>query len=386
MPSEKPEEKEKRRRKRKVTSTPESDEKIKIKTVHQRKRKVSSSTSESSSDEGEIKDDPPRRKRRVRPSSPESENDEKVKRPRRSEPVKKATTETTKSKVERRHFFSRRSEPPPLPEVNFSKLAAGEYPIHVIPKKWNLSFKPEELIEIKPIEKKKKPKRESSPQPITISSGTESSSNSPLKKMPKRLSFIANFWRAKPPFPRPKFVIAKDGTCLSLFFTNRYVFSNHFPADFTVNGITYSCSEQYYMRFKAIYFGDEEIAAQMMQTSDPKEMKRLGRQVEGFDENIWKKVSCQVMKIGCYNKFTQNKALRYELFRTIDTTLVEASPLDRYWGVGLSMENEDIRNPKKWRGENLLGYILTKLREYLKKQPEYQEEMKEVFTEFDPSV
>ena len=89
--------------------------------------------------------------------------------------------------------------------------------------------------------------------------------------------------------------------------------------------------------------------------------------------------------IGCYNKFVQNKILRFELFRTVDTTLVEASPLDQYWGVGLAMENDDIRDPKKWRGENLLGYLLTQLRDHLKKQCEYEEEIKQVYTEFDNS-
>uniref|UniRef100_A0A914Z3I5 NADAR domain-containing protein n=1 Tax=Panagrolaimus superbus TaxID=310955 RepID=A0A914Z3I5_9BILA len=114
-------------------------------------------------------------------------------------------------------------------------------------------------------------------------------------------------------------------------------------------------------------------------------MKRYGKQVKDFDEEKWKKVSLQVMQNGCYHKFTQNEILRYELFRTLGT-FVEASPMDTYWGVGLSMDNENIRNPKKWRGENLLGYILTTLRDDLKQQPEYQEEVKQIYTEFDPSV
>uniref|UniRef100_A0A914QET9 NADAR domain-containing protein n=1 Tax=Panagrolaimus davidi TaxID=227884 RepID=A0A914QET9_9BILA len=336
----------------------------------------------------EEKDDGRSRKRRYTHSSSDSDDDkdgkERVKRSRRSEPSRKYESSSS-TKVERRHFYSRRSNPPPLPKVDLAKLAAGEYPIHKIPTKWNLSFDSKELTEIETIKKSKPKIRMQSPQPIPISesSETESSSSSPTKAV---RTVIGNFWRVKPPFPRAKTIIATDGTCLSLFFTDKYVFSNHFPADFTVNGIAYSCSEQYYMRFKAVYFGDAEIAESIMQTSDPKEMKRYGRQVEGFDEEKWKNVSLQVMKIACYNKFTQNKILRYELFRTIDTTLVEASPMDRYWGVGLSMDNENIRNPSKWRGENLLGYILTKLRDHLKKQPVYEEEIKQVYTEFDPSV
>ena len=89
------------------------------------------------------------------------------------------------------------------------------------------------------------------------------------------------------------------------------------------------------------------------------------------------------MKIGCFNKFTQNKALRYELFRTLDSTLVEAAQFDQYWGVGMDMDDKDINDPKKWRGENVLGYLLTQLRDYLKKLPEYKMEIKQLATEYN---
>uniref|UniRef100_A0A914PFJ9 Uncharacterized protein n=1 Tax=Panagrolaimus davidi TaxID=227884 RepID=A0A914PFJ9_9BILA len=196
----------------------------------------------------EEKDDGRSRKRRYTHSSSDSDDDkdgkERVKRSRRSEPSKKYESSSS-TKVERRHFYSRRSNPPPLPKVDLAKLAAGEYPIHKIPTKWNLSFDSKELTEIETIKKSKPKIRMQSPQPIPISesSETESSSSSPTKAVK---TVIVNFWRVKPPFPRAKTIIATDGTCLSLFFTDKYVFSNHFPADFTVNGMLFCfpCNNQ----------------------------------------------------------------------------------------------------------------------------------------------
>uniref|UniRef100_A0A914YQA4 NADAR domain-containing protein n=1 Tax=Panagrolaimus superbus TaxID=310955 RepID=A0A914YQA4_9BILA len=258
-------------------------------------------------EEGEIKDEKEGQRLRRQKQRLDSISEDEKDKVKEKSPIKDRENKDKREERPRKRRYSsnsedekdnakrtRRSEPS-RSRVERPKLVAGEYPSHEIPSKWNLSFEPEELTEVEPRKKLNSKRKTLSPQPIPIteSSEAESSSNSPVKKV-KMESVIGNFWRVKPPFPRAKTIIAKDGTCLSLFFTNKYVFSNHFPADFTVNGINYSCSEQYYMRFKAVYFGDNEIAEYIMQTSDPKEMKRYGRQVEDFDEEKWKKVSLQV--------------------------------------------------------------------------------------------
>uniref|UniRef100_A0A7E4UTY4 NADAR domain-containing protein n=1 Tax=Panagrellus redivivus TaxID=6233 RepID=A0A7E4UTY4_PANRE len=182
-------------------------------------------------------------------------------------------------------------------------------------------------------------------------------------------------------YPKPPTALAHDGSALTLFFTNKYIFSNHYHCKILIDGAFFICTEQYYMYQKARYFGDLDIAHLILAAKDPKEMKRLGRQVNGFEKSSWDTVSVQVMKTALFHKFVQNDTLRRELFKTVGTTLVEASPMDNYWGVGLSIDNDAIRDPAQWRGQNLLGHLLTTLREHLMIRPEYADEVKEVTAE-----
>uniref|UniRef100_A0A914Q887 NADAR domain-containing protein n=1 Tax=Panagrolaimus davidi TaxID=227884 RepID=A0A914Q887_9BILA len=128
-----------------------------------------------------------------------------------------------------------------------------------------------------------------------------------------------------------------------------------------------------------MFFYDTKTEHLIMQTSDPKKMKRYGRQVEGFDEQKWNKINLQVMKFAVYYKFVQNSSIRYELFRTLDTTLVETNPHDTYWGIGLSMDDPNVKQKSNWRGHNNLGIILTQLRQFLKFKPEFQDELKKCY-------
>uniref|UniRef100_A0A914QMQ1 G-patch domain-containing protein n=1 Tax=Panagrolaimus davidi TaxID=227884 RepID=A0A914QMQ1_9BILA len=178
-------------------------------------------------------------------------------------------------------------------------------------------------------------------------------------------------------FP-PKRIKSTDGKDLCLFFTNKFVFSNHFPAEFTVNGITYACSEQFYMRFKCLYFNDPLTAACVMITKDPKEMKEHGKKINGFNADKWDKIKLKVMKLASFYKFTQNTNLLFELFTTMESTLVETSP-DLYWGIGLSINDPKVANKYHWLGNNTLGYILTDLRNFLKFQPIYIDLVKQAY-------
>ena len=132
---------------------------------------------------------------------------------------------------------------------------------------------------------------------------------------------------------------------------------------FLVDMNEYSCSEQYMMAEKARLFKDGEVCNSIMKSKDPKEMKSLGKKVKSFDQTIWDKVKYSIVLNGNYYKFSQNKNIRDYLLSTGNKILVEASPLDTIWGIGLSRENEKTNNPNTWRGKNLLGFALMEVRD-----------------------
>lgn len=151
-------------------------------------------------------------------------------------------------------------------------------------------------------------------------------------------------------------------------------FSNWHPCSFEAetsffnprgDQFEYNCSEQYMMLQKAILFNDFSRAEEIVNSKDPKEQKSLGRKVRGFNPHSWEEMSKMVVYRGCYCKFSQNPELKEMLLKTEDTLLVEASPYDCVWGIGLDETNPDRLNPDLWRGENRLGEILTCLRENL---------------------
>lgn len=149
----------------------------------------------------------------------------------------------------------------------------------------------------------------------------------------------------------------------TFFWRTESPFSQWHPADFTVNGVHYTSAEQYMMHQKALLFGDQTIADKILKASSASVQKKLGRQVLGFDRTLWEAECQRIVYEGNWAKFTQNEELLTALRATRGTTLVEASPDDRIWGVGLAEEDRRIRNRRTWRGTNWLGEILTRLRE-----------------------
>jgi len=147
-------------------------------------------------------------------------------------------------------------------------------------------------------------------------------------------------------------------------------FSQWQPSPFQVNAYHYSCAEQYMMAEKARLFGDEEVREEIMNTSDPKLMKALGRKVRNFDPQVWDKAKYSIVLNGNYYKFTQNKEMMDFLLSTGDKILVEASPLDTIWGIGFGKENEKAKNIAMWRGQNLLGFALMEVRDEIRKLSE----------------
>lgn len=141
--------------------------------------------------------------------------------------------------------------------------------------------------------------------------------------------------------------------------------SNWYLSDFSVDGILFSSLEQYMMYQKAICFHDKEIAAQILQTNDVAQIKALGRNVSGYDDNYWSGIRQIVVYKGLLAKFSQNEDLKKLLLSTKEALLAECAVGDKIWGIGLSMKDADRLDKTKWRGQNLLGYTLMMVREQL---------------------
>jgi ribA/ribD-fused uncharacterized protein len=151
----------------------------------------------------------------------------------------------------------------------------------------------------------------------------------------------------------------------TFFFTEASPFSQWYRCRFEDGGIVFGCAEQYMMHGKARLFGDAAIAADILAADHPRTHKALGRKVAGFDGNVWEREREGIVLAGNRAKFTQNPELLATLLATAGTTLVEASPFDRIWGVGLGANSPLIHDRSKWRGKNLLGQVLTRLRDEL---------------------
>ncbi len=159
------------------------------------------------------------------------------------------------------------------------------------------------------------------------------------------------FWGHTPKIPGQV-----DASCLS----------NWYPAPFTIDGLTYATSEHYMMAEKARLFGDAAIREQIIAASSPGEAKQLGRQVADFDEVVWNERRFEIVVTGNLAKFSQHTAMGEFLLQTGNKILVEASPRDRIWGIGMGRNNENAENPSAWRGLNLLGFALMEVRGQLR--------------------
>jgi len=136
--------------------------------------------------------------------------------------------------------------------------------------------------------------------------------------------------------------------------------------EFNANGHKYYYAEQYMMAEKARLFKDKEGLQQIMKSKDPKEIKDFGKKVRNFNQVLWDKAKYAIVLNGNYFKFSRNKEMRDFLLETGNKILVEASPLDTIWGIGLSESDEKAYNPYLWRGQNLLGFALMEVRDDLR--------------------
>ena len=166
-------------------------------------------------------------------------------------------------------------------------------------------------------------------------------------------------------------VLQKEGAAMICFHNpdeeNGYL-SNWFLSEFTVDGITFSSMEQYMMYKKAVLFKDQITAEKILQTDDVAEIKALGRTVQNFDDKVWTKEREEIVYNGVLEKFRQNPELAEKLEKTGEEIIAECAVKDRIWGIGLSMKDESRLSVDKWRGQNLLGKILMRVREDIRYQ------------------
>ncbi|CAM5573524.1 NADAR family protein [Streptomyces fumanus] len=142
--------------------------------------------------------------------------------------------------------------------------------------------------------------------------------------------------------------------------------SQWWPSPFTVAGVEYATAEHWMMAAKARLFGDAEAERRVLAAGHPAEAKRAGRLVRGFDEAIWARERFGIVVEGSVHKFAADGALREFLLGTGDRVLVEASPVDPVWGIGLAADDEAAADPERWQGANLLGFALMAARERLR--------------------
>lgn len=150
-----------------------------------------------------------------------------------------------------------------------------------------------------------------------------------------------------------------------VFFWNG-IYSQWHRAQMDIHGIVYNSCEQYMMHQKAVVFGDTEIADEIMKESNPREQKKFGRMIKNFDKATWDSCCLSIVYRGNLAKFTQNLELKEQLLETGDRILVEASPLDKIWGIGMAEEDTGIEDPSNWKGLNLLGQAITLVKQHLK--------------------
>ena len=141
--------------------------------------------------------------------------------------------------------------------------------------------------------------------------------------------------------------------------------SQWWAASFTIDNVTYLTAEHWMMAQKAVLFDNQDIFDKILRVKSPAEAKDLGRQVRNFNEELWLGKRSEIVLQGSVAKFSQHKELQTFLLNTKDRILVEASPVDVIWGIGLAANDEKVKNPNLWNGLNLLGFTLMEVRDIL---------------------
>jgi ribA/ribD-fused uncharacterized protein len=148
----------------------------------------------------------------------------------------------------------------------------------------------------------------------------------------------------------------------------KHVLSQWWPCEFDIDAVRYGSAEHFMMAEKARMFGDHDSLRHIREAASPGAAKALGRAVKNFDQAKWDAGCFDIVVRGNVAKFDQNDALRRYLLETGDQVLVEASPVDRIWGIGLAADDPRVTDPTQWQGPNLLGFALMHVRSELRQR------------------
>jgi len=167
---------------------------------------------------------------------------------------------------------------------------------------------------------------------------------------------------------RPKYLFFWGHRPLPDGQVGKSVFSQWYEAPFVVNGTHYATAEHFMMAGKALLFGDMQAHERIVAATTPSTAKKLGRTVKGFDDARWSAARFDLVVAGNMAKFSQNAAMGEFLKSTGESVIVEASPVDKIWGIGMAATDPDAEDPRRWRGLNLLGFALMEVRQRLLEQ------------------
>ncbi|KNB72015.1 NADAR family protein [Brevibacillus reuszeri] len=165
---------------------------------------------------------------------------------------------------------------------------------------------------------------------------------------------------------RLKYVFFWGNTKKNTDVIDKTCFSQWYPAAFVEDDTTYRTAEHYMMAKKAELFGDLTIRDEILKAGHPKQAKVLGRRVHSFHERVWDENKTSIVRQANLLKFSQHPELLEYLLGTGDRIIVEASPYDRVWGIGMAQDHPHAEQPERWRGENLLGFALMAVRAQLR--------------------
>ena len=161
-------------------------------------------------------------------------------------------------------------------------------------------------------------------------------------------------------------LVDEEGRTMLLFYTGMSMLSNFYNSPIHVATRTYRTAEHFYQTWKAAYFDDRDRWAMILAEPRPGKAKHLARNIKNFDRDAWQIVAPQIMESVLMKKFQQNLEARRKLLDTGDAIIVEASEFDPFWGSGLNIMDDSHSDVTKWRGANVLGQILMKVRERLR--------------------
>lgn len=164
------------------------------------------------------------------------------------------------------------------------------------------------------------------------------------------------------------------------FFTKKFIFSNHHHCDIVIDGKTFRSTEHYLFHEKAVKLGDASAAQNIFKAPTAGQAKKLGHLLHWDNDKFgsWHQFAYEKLFTANNIKYDTHANLRKALFQTAPLTLVEASPTDMYWGVGLRGDDPKIHNRDEWPGENKFGFLLTKLRDQMLAHENYKSEIEAI--------